>query len=970
MALQSDSMGFLRGVPQDMGDMKRIWRNIQTDIKAIRAALDVGDGVAQIAHRSASPAATRAPSAAAPAARAKEGKASQEVAAPAVRNTMPSSMVKTMVSQAAAVGVAAAVQGRNAAAAAATPQRDRGGRFVGSSGSGGDGPEVDAKSMGAISSGFGRIKDALSELKPEDEVDPGIKAMTEVAQPMAALRLVERAADPALNQHVEMARPAPSVVTVPSNGGAEKPVPVILRVPALPQMGGTAGNASRREPGDAPTVARAAAELRAARPATMHAPVEPARRDGRGRFVKGDVAGQPKPERVPSSVPRGEGDGEPDESVVRSISERIAGAVKEAGSGLEDSDPAAKAMTEVAQPVARGYKALFGGVESKEEKRRERWYRRFWSHMRRTDESQAKDSKAMRKSLKNLEEKPVATAGNGGLLSGLGSAMGGALGAGGGLLKMMGRGAGSMLKRLPLVGGLLASIGGLYEAWESESSGLSREEKDRKTGKAVGGLGGALAGGFAGAKLGAALGVLAGPIGAAIGGVVGGAAGLFFGEEAGKVIGNTVGGWVTSLREADIPGKIAAGWDSVTTSMSSAGDWIKDKAGAAFDLMKDGWDVAIKPLMDLADSAKEMFSGFADAMNSFFKDKFGVDLKAGFQQAIQSVSEAKDQAAAMAKSAAQTVSDGAAKVMNKASELASAAGEKAVKAGEYVQENTLVGKGATLMAASVKNLFGNPRKDALLAEMDAQGITDKNERAMLLAQVDHESNGFRASEESFNYRSAERIAAVSKSAAKKGLPAIEAAMKQGPEAVAELMYGGRMGNKDPGDGFKYRGRGNLQITGRDNYRALGQKLGLDLESNPDLLLDPEIAAKASVQWWKDNKVGNAARAGDVTKATKIINGGTNGLAHRQELYAQYLNNPIVAAPPAATAAVAQASPVASPAIATAAVPTAGAAPKVPVQVASADTGAGRGFVNPSLAEPGQDLQDRKLAHLVTGGIAT
>lgn len=803
MALQSDSMGFLRGVPQDMGDMKRIWRNIQTDIKAIRAALDMGDGVAQIAHRSASPAATRAPSAAAPAARAKEGKASQRVAAPAVRNTMPSGMVKTMVSQAAAVGAAAAAQGRNAAAAAATPQRDRGGRFVGSSGSGGDGPEVDAKSMGAISSGFGRIKDALSELKPEDEVDPSIKAFGEVAQPMA-----------------------------------------------------------------------------------------------------------------------------------------------------------------------RGYKALFGGAESKEEKRRERWYRRFWSHMRRTDEGQAKDSKAMRKSLKNLEEKPVATAGNGGLLSGLGSAMGGALGAGGGLLKMMGRGAGSMLKRLPLVGGLLASIGGLYEAWESESSDLSREEKDRKTGKAVGGLGGALAGGFAGAKLGAALGALAGPIGAAIGGVVGGAAGLFFGEEAGKVIGNTVGGWVTSLREADIPGKIAAGWDSVTTSMSSAGDWIKDKAGAAFDLMKDGWDVATKPLMDLAGSAKEMFSGFADAMNAFFKEKFGVDLKAGFQQAIQSVSEVKDQAVAMAKSAAQTVSDGAAKVMNKASELASVAGEKAVKAGEYVQENTLVGKGATLMAASVKNLFGNPRKDALLAEMDAQGITDKNERAMLLAQVDHESNGFRASEESFNYRSAERIAAVSKSAAKKGLPAIEAAMKQGPEAVAELMYGGRMGNKDPGDGFKYRGRGNLQITGRDNYRALGQKLGLDLENNPDLLLDPEIAAKASVQWWKDNKVGNAARAGDVTKATKIINGGTNGLAHRQELYAQYLNNPIVAAPPAATVAVAQASPAASPAIATAAVPTAGAAPKVPVQVASADTGAGRGFVNPSLAEPGQDLQDRKLAHLVTGGIAT
>jgi putative chitinase len=133
-------------------------------------------------------------------------------------------------------------------------------------------------------------------------------------------------------------------------------------------------------------------------------------------------------------------------------------------------------------------------------------------------------------------------------------------------------------------------------------------------------------------------------------------------------------------------------------------------------------------------------------------------------------------------------------------------------------------------------------------------------------------------EEGLNY-SAERLMAVWPTR----FPTLESAKPyaRNGAVLANKVYGGRMGNVEPGDGFKFRGRGLLQVTGRDNYRAVGKILGIDLEKSPDLLSQPEMALRASIAWWEGNIPDELM--GDIKKVTKRVNGGTVGLAHRVEV---------------------------------------------------------------------------------------
>jgi putative chitinase len=83
-----------------------------------------------------------------------------------------------------------------------------------------------------------------------------------------------------------------------------------------------------------------------------------------------------------------------------------------------------------------------------------------------------------------------------------------------------------------------------------------------------------------------------------------------------------------------------------------------------------------------------------------------------------------------------------------------------------------------------------------------------------------------------------------------------------------------MGNTEAGDGYKFRGRGFTQLTGKDNYAAAGKALGMDLLSNPDAAADPANAAKISAWYWK-SRMSSKGAGEDVTKATKLVNGGTS-----------------------------------------------------------------------------------------------
>jgi predicted chitinase len=247
------------------------------------------------------------------------------------------------------------------------------------------------------------------------------------------------------------------------------------------------------------------------------------------------------------------------------------------------------------------------------------------------------------------------------------------------------------------------------------------------------------------------------------------------------------------------------------------------------------------------------------------------------------------------------------------------------------------------------------RRATLERELDAAGITDPRERAMFMAQMDHETGGFRNMEESFAYRNAEQVMSVSASARRQGSKAVSEALLQGPRALAEMMYGGRMGNTQPGDGYRYRGRGFVQLTGRANYAEAGKALGLDLVSNPELAASPEVAAKVATWYWSQKGAASAARAGDVSAVTRLINGGSNGLSARDAQYQSYL---------------AQASSFDSnrrsvaPALDSLTPPP---APSVTNRIGSNDRGDSR--IEVTIPVPiTQNVSDRGIANVATGGL--
>ncbi len=146
--------------------------------------------------------------------------------------------------------------------------------------------------------------------------------------------------------------------------------------------------------------------------------------------------------------------------------------------------------------------------------------------------------------------------------------------------------------------------------------------------------------------------------------------------------------------------------------------------------------------------------------------------------------------------------------------------------------------------------------EPLSLAMKEFGITTTEQQAMFLANVGHESGGLKWLTELW-----------------------------GP-TEAQKRYEGRrdLGNTQAGDGVRFKGRGLLQTTGRANYKALSDHLGIDFIANPEKLAQPMEASLSAGYFWQSHNLNAVADGGDFLRVVKTINGGTNGLAERQTLY--------------------------------------------------------------------------------------
>lgn len=253
----------------------------------------------------------------------------------------------------------------------------------------------------------------------------------------------------------------------------------------------------------------------------------------------------------------------------------------------------------------------------------------------------------------------------------------------GGIVSKLLRGGKGLLRKIPFLGALIGGVSTATDVYgNEEDDSLTRGEKDKRNGKSVGGFAGSVGGMMAGA----AVGSLLGPVGT----VIGGAVGMFLGDQAGQIIGEKMGEWTTQLRDADIPGKIIGAWETTTSAI------------------KSGWDGALKLMSSAWDKTKEA----ANAANDFVKDKTGVDVKAEGKNAYDN--------------AVKYTADN---IIPSLAELTNKAGDKLKKGAEWAGDNTTIGKG-------VKALWSDA-KGFLAAGAETAGIDPK-----IVAKIANFESGF------------------------------------------------------------------------------------------------------------------------------------------------------------------------------------------------------------------------------------
>jgi putative chitinase len=187
---------------------------------------------------------------------------------------------------------------------------------------------------------------------------------------------------------------------------------------------------------------------------------------------------------------------------------------------------------------------------------------------------------------------------------------------------------------------------------------------------------------------------------------------------------------------------------------------------------------------------------------------------------------------------------------------------------------------ATITPTQLKALGITPQwLEPLNAAMLRFDINTPQRIAAFVGQCAHESASFARLTENLNYAAGALVRIWPRHFPS---PEVADAYHRQPEKIANRAYANRMGNgpEASGDGWKYRGRGLIQLTGKDNYRAASDALGVDLVANPDSVTQPAMAALTAAWFWNKNKLNTLADQGDTVAISKRINGGTHGLDDR------------------------------------------------------------------------------------------
>lgn len=643
------------------------------------------------------------------------------------------------------------------------------------------------------------------------------------------------------------------------------------------------------------------------------------------------------------------------------------GKIAESLQAADNVDPTINALKEVkdvVSPLGRGLFSLFGRSA---ERKKEVWYRRILKAL--TPGTQKAQQQASGGGLLGL-------GGGGGFLSSLLGTAGGA--AGGGLLgALLGRGAGllkgggKLLRRVPLLGALVAGGGALASIF----GGGDRDEKYRGVGEA----GGMLAGGVAGAKLGAVLGSFIAPgIGTAIGGFLGGVGGALLGEKFGAKVGE----WTKTLVDADIPGKVVAAWNTSTAFIGAAWDslakdakeaWagITTKAGEWLDSAKAGLDAVGKTLSDTG-----------NAVNAWIESKTGINVKENVGKAVDKVGEIAGAAWDKTKSAAST---GWSAAKDYAAQAGAAALDGVKATASALTPNTVKrAYGAGMDAVGkVGGMFKGAEArahetGAAYSQGNIGGLDDAQTRALVASTALTESGGGKLDVvNKFGYAGRYQAGAgwlADAGLIKGGASAVKAAMKaDGYSREADWGKAGGM-TKFLKDDRNWNGGMTY-----DKYLASASVQDAAFKTNSDaayqqMLKNGTITTKTS-----QSEVAGLLKARHLAGlggAMAVARGGTGAVDANGTSAKKYFNdvaldtNRFDASYRAGTISAGALPLMASSGVLSPVPPTIPKAAEVrdPVTPLNSGAGAGRGAVNVMLPETvGQNVSDRGTAHVVTGG---